>query len=78
VLVQDTFAAFDLAEDGRAEAWKVDEVGEVFAAFEAGHASGCAHTRTDAFLCLVVHEPGRYDHWLKAVYGRRVTFLNVA
>jgi hypothetical protein len=57
MLVQDPLAAFDLAEDGRAEAREVDEVGEVLAAFDAGHASGCSYAGTDAFLFLAVHEP---------------------
>jgi hypothetical protein len=57
MLVQGTLAAFDLAEDGGAEAWEREKVGEVLAAFEASHASGCSYAGTDAFLFLAVHEP---------------------
>jgi hypothetical protein len=57
MFVQDTLAAFDLAEDGRSEARETHEVGEVLAAFEASHASGCSHAGTDASLLFAVHEP---------------------
>jgi hypothetical protein len=57
MLVQDTLPAFDLAEEGRAEAREVDEVGEVLAPLHVRHAPGCSHAGTDAFSFLAVHEP---------------------